>query len=258
MLKQYNSNNTSRNQTKSVAVGQISLERLTFSSVFAMIQDARSRGILLPIGFCNAHTALLAFSDPDYRNYLSQMLMLNDGVGIDIAAKFLAGVRFPENLNGTDFVPEYLSSESKPLRIFLLGARPEVTAKAAQRFSTQFPRHTVVGYQHGYFSQKEIPNIIEKINQLETDLLLVAMGNPRQEQFIVANAHSLNCSLAMGVGALFDFMAQRVPRAPFLVRKMKLEWLFRLACEPRRLVGRYFLGIPLFLFAVSRYRLRPQ
>ncbi|MDJ0930998.1 WecB/TagA/CpsF family glycosyltransferase [Breoghania sp.] len=100
----------------------------------------------------------------------------------------------------------------------------------------------------------DVEEVIETINAAQADLLLVAMGNPLQEHFIMANWERLNPTVCIGVGALFGFMPGAVVRALGFVRTLGLEWLFRFLQEPRRLARRYCIGIPRFLLAALRLR----
>src|SRR5581483_3965594 len=156
----------------------------------------------------------------------------------------------PANLNGTDFVPTYLQRTKHRFRIFLLGAKPGTAERAAQRLSALYPRHEIVGCQHGYFDTRQVSPIVARIRQTAADLVLVAMGNPKQELFIQENLEATGCRLGMGVGALFDFLAGSVRRATPGIRRWHLEWAYRLAQEPGRLVGRYLVGVPVFLVRV--------
>jgi exopolysaccharide biosynthesis WecB/TagA/CpsF family protein len=108
----------------------------------------------------------------------------------------------------------------------------------------------VVGSRNGFFDQPEIPQICADVSDARPDLLLVAMGNPLQEKFIVEHRERLNACVAIGVGALFDFMSGSVARAPKAFRVLKLEWLYRMLQEPRRLFGRYMIGGPRFLYQI--------
>src|SRR5439155_10617153 len=95
---------------------------------------------------------------------------------------------------------------------------------------------------------------VAAVNAARPDLLLVALSNPLQERWLARHTPALDVKVAMGVGALFDFMSGSVPRAPRLLRTLRLEWLFRLLLEPRRMFRRYVIGIPLFLWRALRYR----
>jgi alpha-1,3-mannosyltransferase len=200
------------------------------------------------IAFANAHMLRLAAKSVDLRQTLRRFLVLNDGIGVDIASHLKFGKRFPDNLNGTDFVPYYLENTRHPLRIFLLGARPEIVRKTADRFATSYPRHSIVGARDGYFSKKsDIEIARDEIKASGASVLLVAMGNPLQEMWIDKNCRDLPVTLQLGVGALFDFTSGRVWRAPNWVRRARCEWIYRLALEPRRLFHRYVVGNLVFL-----------
>jgi alpha-1,3-mannosyltransferase len=176
--------------------------------------------------------------------------VFNDGIGVDIAGRMLFRSSFPANLNGTDFVPNYLRRTKHRYRIFLLGAKPGIAERAAHRLSVVCPRHKVVGCRNGHFDRDQASEIADLIRCSKTDLLLVAMGNPKQELFIQDHLAATGCALGIGVGALFDFLAGDVPRAPLWVQRWRLEWIYRLLQEPRRLAGRYLVGNPLFLMRI--------
>lgn len=208
------------------------------------------------ITWLNAHNANLALEDADFRQALERFLVLPDGVGVDIASKLLHGVPFPANLNGTDFIPALLMAETRPLRVGLIGARPEVVEKATASFRQLAPQHEFRVISDGFFKAADEPRILEILKNFHPHILLVAMGVPRQEMFMAKHLTAEHCTLAFGVGALFDFRAGVVPRAPLLVQRLRLEWLYRLAQEPGRLWRRYIVGNPLFLLRVLRAKLR--
>ena len=239
-----------------VKIGPLDILRLRQADAVALIREAVASGRKLDIGICNAHTILTALDDPHYAATLQAMTLFNDGIGADIASKYLYGSAFPDNLNGTDFVPSLLEHIGRPLRIYLLGAHEVQVSRAKAHLQKAFPQHQVIGYRNGYFVPGEVPIICEMINAAKPDLLLVAMGNPHQERFIVENRNRLDATVVIGVGALFDFMAGAVVRAPKFVQHIGMEWLFRLLQEPRRLAHRYMIGIPRFFYAL--YRLKRQ
>lgn len=208
--------------------------------------ERKSRRI---IAFGNANLLNCARRDKNVREALRQFLVLNDGVGTDIASRVLYGAKFPENLNGTDFVPYLLSQLPRSLRIFLLGAKPGIAERAASMLERRFPRHRVVGTRDG-FGDIDAPELIEAIRSSNADVLLVGLGNPRQELWLARHFAVTDCTLGIAVGALFDFMAGDVSRAPVWVRSARLEWLYRFCLEPRRLASRYLLGNPRFLSSV--------
>lgn len=203
----------------------------------------------LRIAIANAHTINLARHHPHYRTLLENFLVLNDGVGVNLASRWKYRQAFSENLNGTDFVPRLLAESRRSLRVFLVGARPDVVRAAQQRLAERFPQHRWIGHQHGYYAPRDEERTLDSIRATQPDLLLVAMGNPLQEEWIARCADRTGAVVCLGVGALFDFIAERVPRAPLWVRRMGCEWVFRLIQEPGRMWRRYLIGNVTFLWA---------
>ncbi len=173
-------------------------------------------------------------------------LIVNDGIGIDIATWLIHGKRFRENLNGTDFTPLFLQHLGRDARVFLIGAKPGIAQRAAHYLQQEL--HTnVVGYRNGYEEAKDSQALIHEINSSGANVVLVAMGNPQQEQWIVQHREQLDARVLIGVGALLDFLAGDKPRAPQIFQRLRLEWFYRLCLEPSRLARRYTLDIALFL-----------
>lgn len=233
-------------------IGPVKISRSRRAEAIQLMASSILTKRPVDVAICNANTILMAMDDADFARALDTMVLFNDGVGTNIASFVMTGRRFPENLNGTDLVPEFLERVGMPLRIYLLGARKETVAAARAHIERTYPTHTVVGARDGYFSLAEEEQICQDISDTRPDLLLVAMGNPLQERFVLRNRHRLNVGATIGVGALFDYMAGRVTRAPKPLRDLGLEWLFRFVREPRRLFRRYAIGIPRFLFAVLK------
>ena len=245
------------NSLPPLKLGGLNVERLTQTQAVARADTALAgEAPPLALAFCNAHTAMLAFDDQAFQRALADMLVLNDGIGVEIAAKILSGTGFPANLNGTDFVPALLAAQAAPQRIYWLGGKPGVAADAARKMEQLCPQHSIAGVHDGYFGTADEPAIVSAIRNSHADILLVAMGNPRQEMFIAAHKDALGCKLMIGVGALFDFLGERVTRAPEWVRDLHAEWLYRLSREPGRLLHRYSIELTGFLLAVVRLRLR--
>jgi exopolysaccharide biosynthesis WecB/TagA/CpsF family protein len=135
--------------------------------------------------------------------------------------------------------------------VFLLGAKPGVAARAARRLAALCPQHRIVGTCHGYFSRDQADAVTDEVRRSRADVLLVAMGNLDQELWLTDHLSRTGCFLGLGVGALFDFLAGAVPRAPAWVRAVHLEWLYRLLREPSRMWRRYLVGMPVFLLRVT-------
>ncbi len=225
------------------------------AGALSLLHRAIDEGRHVRIAFCNAHTANLAWSDAAFRTTLESFLVLPDGVGVDIAAHWLGGAPFAANLNGTDFTPELLRTAPRPLRVALIGGKPGVAGRAAATLARMDSRHAFGPVLHGYADHASVSAWLAELRQRPADVILVAMGNPKQEFWISEHLTASHGALAMGVGALFDFLAGDVRRAPQAMRRLRLEWVWRLALEPGRLFRRYVLGNPLFLLRVSMVKL---
>jgi exopolysaccharide biosynthesis WecB/TagA/CpsF family protein len=220
------------------------------SEMIATLDARMASGERIKLAFLNAHTSNLAGANPEFAAVLRDFTVLNDGIGVDIAARRLHGERFPENLNGTDFTPALLAQIKRPLRLFLFGGRDGVALAAGAKIAEIAPQHTIAGTRHGYFTPPEEPAIVAEIAAARPDILLVALGNPAQELFIARHSDALGGNMQAGVGALLDFLSGRVARAPAFFRKARIEWIWRLGREPGRLWKRYLLGNSQFLWRV--------
>jgi beta-1,4-glucosyltransferase len=173
-------------------------------------------------------------------------LIVNDGIGVDIATWLIHRKKFPENLNGTDFIPHYLQQAHQQARVFLFGAKPGIAQRAAATLKHDYGVN-VVGTSDGYRPATTFDQLVDEMNIANANVILVAMGNPAQEKWILDYHQNLNASVFIGVGALFDFLAGDKPRAPHIIQKLRLEWLYRLCLEPTRLLRRYTVDIAVFL-----------
>ncbi len=199
------------------------------------------------VAFINAHCLNIACNDREYNQILNKCsVVFADGIGAKIGAKIL-GYKVEENVNGTDMFPLLAQ---KPYRIYLFGGAPGVAAKAMEKAKALKAKAEFAGAADGFFQEKSEAEIFTELSDLQVDILLVAMGVPRQEEWISRNLEKLPGCVAIGVGGLLDFVSERIPRAPLWMRKANIEWCFRLYCEPVRLFKRYIIGNPLFIARV--------
>ncbi len=216
-------------------------------SALAQIAKSIASKTHMKIAFLNAHGANVAWGDGEYVQNLSKFEVLADGIGIDMGSLINYGCKFPENLNGTDFIPEILEHLGPGLNVALLGAAPGIAEISAKNMQSEFPKHRFSVIAHGYFSSEEEKHILAELKYSKPDILLVALGNPAQEKWIAKHCTQENCTIAFGVGAYLDFAAGKISRAPNILRKLRIEWIYRLWLEPRRMWKRYMIGNPLFL-----------
>lgn len=207
------------------------------------------------IAFLNAHSANVANRDQEYRNALSECVVLPDGIGVDLASLMRYGRMFPSNLAGTDFIPALIETAAPGMRVGLIGGAPGVAAKAAEALAKFCNRHTYFAISDGYFKADDLDRILSSLAGIRPDILLVGMGVPLQERFITQNLTGEHCTLAIGVGALLNFQTGIERRAPIFWRRLRIEWLYRLLEDPRRLWRRYVIGNPVFLVRAMRYSL---
>jgi N-acetylglucosaminyldiphosphoundecaprenol N-acetyl-beta-D-mannosaminyltransferase len=166
-------------------------------------------------------------------------LVTADGQAVLWASRLL-GDPLPERVAGIDLMQGLLERASTyGYRIFILGARQEVLEKAVRHLRDRYPGLMVVGYRDGYFAPEEEPDVVSDIREATPDILFVAMGSPYKELFLGRNGPDLETPFVMGVGGAIDVIAGLTRRAPRLMQKAGLEWLFRLLQEPRRLFRRY-------------------
>ena len=201
----------------------------------------------------NPEIVWMARSDEALSGALNQAgLVLPDGAGVVLAARILK-TPLKERIPGIDFIASLLSELSGiGGSVFLFGAKPGVAEEAGRKLEDEYPGLVISGVADGYFTDDG--HIIERINASSPDLLLVCLGAPKQELWMTTNINKISARLCAGLGGSLDIFAGNVKRAPAFFRKLGLEWLYRLAREPRR-IGR-MIKLPLFLLAVLLERAR--
>ena len=216
-------------------IGPINVLAVTKHQALKIIDDKIASQQKLLIGYANTNLINFACSDREIRENLESFLMLNDGIGMDIANYLLRGKAFPENLNGTDFTPFYMKESKIAKSVYLLGSTPESVKGASEKFKKMCDIE-IAGYIDGYSCWDLSPDdLVKEINKANPDILLVAFGNPKQELWMKKNRESLNVPVIFGIGALFDFTSGIKKRCPVWMQKAKIEWLHRLISEPTRL-----------------------
>lgn len=191
--------------------------------------------------------------------YSKAFLAVPDGMSLVWAAKFLQ-TPVKGKVSGSNLFEKLCEiGASKPLKIFLLGGRPQAADRAAQVLEHRYPGLDIAGTYcppHGFErDRQELATIDRKILAAAPDILFVGLGSPKQEKWIYANYQHLKVPVSIGVGISFEFVAGMVKRAPRWMQKSGLEWLFRLIVEPRRLWKRYVLGNPAFIWLIFKQRL---
>ena len=200
------------------------------------------------VATANAEMVMVAQEDPELCSILNAAdLVLADGAGVVWASSRL-GPGVPERVAGFDLTQEFLRrAAAEKYRVYWLGAAPGIAELAARRAAQLYPGFVTVGIQDGYFPAED-PTIVEAICEAQPDILLCALGIPKQEKWLAHNLTRLQVPVSIGVGGTFDVMAGKVKRAPLWMQKSGLEWSYRLMRQPSRLVR--MLALPKFVLRV--------
>ena len=240
----------SESRMEPVRIAGVRVDRISFDA--AVEQAARYLRENTPriIVTADASTVVIAQSDPELREIVNNAdLVTPDSIGIIWAAKRL-GAPIAERVPGVDLARRVCAvCAQEGHSVFLLGAEPGVAERAAENLTDRNAGLRIAGIRHGFFDSDE--EVAEEVSASGASLLLVAMGIPRQEKWISRNLHRLNVRLAMGVGGSFDVFAGKVRRAPAWMRRRGLEWVYRVATNPRRITK--VAKLPKFVWLVIEY-----
>lgn len=199
----------------------------------------------------NPIMVMSALEHPSYKEMmLKSDLIVPDGAGIVWAAQ-KGGNPVAERVTGIELLHElFRVGEEHHWKVYLLGTTQEIIEAAAQSLQMQYPQVRIVGCHDGYFTAAEDEEVITSIKELQPDLLFVARGADTQEPWIVKHRAALEVPLIMGVGGSFDVISGKLKRAPEWIQKLRIEWLFRLLQEPKRLPR--MMVLPKFMLKVMR------
>lgn len=208
------------------------------------LEQGRTTGVCFP----DMSTLNLAAERPGFRRLLQgRLLTFNDGAGLAWAARLLKRP-FPANLNGTDLCPRLLQGAPAGTSVYVLGARQEVVTRARDVLAQRHPHLRFVGCHHGYLDRALEEQVVQELRSLRPRIVLVAMGNPLQVEFIDRHLDDpqLGGTMWLAIGGQLDYYGGTLVRAPAWVRKVRLEWLHIVLRQPYK-ARRYFVGIPQFL-----------
>lgn len=233
----------------------VKVHALTMGEAVKQVEDYMdakpANGVL--IATANAEMIMRATHDRKLRDILNEAaLVVPDGAGTVWAARHL-GCTMPERVAGYDLAQSLMRrAPRKKRRIFFFGSAPGIADMAKRKAEQLYPGIQIVGVRNGFFSAADEPAILEQIQQAKPDLLLAALGVPKQEKWLKAHMEELKVPVSIGVGGTFDVMAGVMKRAPLWMQKARLEWLFRGMMQPKR-AGR-LLALPKFVLKVYAYK----
>ncbi len=231
-----------------IGVLGINIDKVTMEQAVQTVEGyIRLRGPHL-VATANAEMVMMSQQDKElYAILRSADLVLADGAGVVWAAGRL-GSGVPERVAGFDLTQELLRrSAKKGYRVFWLGAAPGIAQAAVHSAEQKYPGLITAGIQDGYFDPED-SGIVRIIREAKADILLCALGVPKQEKWLSKNRDLLQVPVMIGVGGSFDIMAGIARRAPVWMQKAGLEWAYRLICQPSRVFR--MLALPRFVAKV--------
>ncbi|MGA9796947.1 MAG: WecB/TagA/CpsF family glycosyltransferase [Rhizomicrobium sp.] len=198
----------------------------------------------------NGHAISMSMTSPTFRRVFEQATLIHaDGQPLVLASKILTRSPIPERSATTDFIHDAAQAAcAAGLKFFLFGGREDVNARCAEELAVKYPGLRIVGRRNGYFNPEDEAAIVDEINASGADVVWVGLGVPKEYDFCVRNKAHLKAGWVVTSGGCFNFVTGDYSRAPAWMQSCGLEWLHRLAREPRRLFWRYAVTNPLALF----------
>jgi N-acetylglucosaminyldiphosphoundecaprenol N-acetyl-beta-D-mannosaminyltransferase len=233
------------------------VDDLTMDETLAAVDALIAEGSVHQHVVVNVAKVVQAHADRSLRAVIAACDIVNvDGQPIVWASRLL-GTPLRERVAGVDLMERLIErAGERGHRLYLLGARPEVVGAVAARIAREHPGTVVAGWRDGYWTPDEEATVVAEIAATRPHILFVAFGSPAKERFLARWKETIGAPFVMGVGGSFDVYAGRVRRAPPWMRRVGLEWLFRITQEPGRMWRRYAGDAPKFAWIVLRARFR--
>ena len=231
-----------------VTVDRKSLATATAEAMMAIDE----RGAPIVFACANPHSLVAAHADPAFRSALVRAsIVVVDGIGVTIMAR-IVGIDVAKRITGTDYFFALMNALERRGggRVFFFGSSQNVLDRIAERMKREFPSLTLCGAlspPFGSWPAEKNAAMVAHINAARPDVLWVGMTAPKQEKWVEENRHRLTVPVIGSIGAVFDFYAGTYSRAPQWMCNMGVEWLYRLAREPRRMWRRNFVSAPKFI-----------
>ncbi|WP_121611006.1 WecB/TagA/CpsF family glycosyltransferase [Mesobacillus foraminis] len=224
----------------------------TFEEMADIIVDRIERKKKTFLVTANPEIVMHTLQSEDYKQaVLRADFVVPDGVGILVGSQIMQEP-ISERVTGFDLTVRLLElSNRNGWSLYLLGGREEVNKTAAENIMAKYPNAVLAGRHHGFFDEKNT-KIQEEIAELKPDIVLVALGFPRQERWIADHIDTFAHGIFIGVGGSIDVLAGTAKRAPEIWQKLNIEWLYRLVKQPSR--WRRMLALPAFVFEVAKYK----
>lgn len=220
---------------------------LAITAIAKFIEERIPRHVIT----LNAEIIYRSLTEPPLKELINDAdLVTPDGAGVVWAANHL-GTPLKERVTGIDILQELARlAPQKNWKLYFYGGGEGIAELAKINLEKRYPGIKIVGARHGYLSPEELKEMFIEIKEKKPDILLIALGAPRQEYWIAENKEHLGVPVSIGVGGSFDVIAGKVKRAPKIMRSLKLEWLYRLMKEPWRY--KRMLALPKFMLKVIK------
>jgi N-acetylglucosaminyldiphosphoundecaprenol N-acetyl-beta-D-mannosaminyltransferase len=229
----------------------VRVTRLTSAEALRRLETFIESGLPHLIVTADSSGVVIASEDEEFRRIVNGADMVTaDSTGILWAAR-RQGTPLPERVSGVDLAEQLCAlAARRGYRVFFYGAAPGVADAAAVNMQARYPGLTIAGTAHGFLTPEEQSALVERVRAARADILLVALGIPRQEKWLATNLNRLGVPVTMGVGGTFDVFSGRVRRAPLWMQRHGLEWFYRLATNPKKLAK--VASLPRFVWMVLR------
>lgn len=231
----------------------ITIDPLTMKETVDAVEQYVLKKHPLHLMGVNADKINQCHEDEKIKKIVNESGIINaDGASVVLASRFL-GSPVPERVAGIDLMQNLLElSNKKGYSVYFFGAKEEILQDMLKIFEERYPALNVVGYRNGYFSPEDEKHIQEDIKEKKPDFVFVGITSPKKEYIIQSFMDNEINAVFMGVGGSFDVLSGHIKRAPLWMQNAHLEWLFRVANEPKRLFKRYFVGNVSFIRKVLR------
>jgi N-acetylglucosaminyldiphosphoundecaprenol N-acetyl-beta-D-mannosaminyltransferase len=214
-----------------IRIANIYVKNLYFSldQVLSKIEEVVKNNSKLQIVTLNTEMVIDSLSDQKFLDILnnSEIVLESNGVCFYVNKRYNLKIN---PINGIDLAEKIISNGYK---VFILGTKQEILENAVNNLVRKYPTCNIVGFYNGYF--KDTNEVIDLINKSKVEVLLVGLGSPKQEFWIYNNRDKLNVNVFMGVGGSIDVWGGYFKRAPYFIKKLKLEWLYRTLQDPKRI-----------------------
>lgn len=191
-----------------------------------------------------------------YDTFKNADLLLPDGIGVVLAARMLYGA-YMERIPGSEFIFDICKiAADGNYSVFIYGATENVNKKAVEELINRYPDLKIVGRANGYVKESEMLDLIDRINASKAEILFLALGSPKQEKWYATHKSRLHhVRVVQGIGGTLDTIAGTVKRAPKVWCELKLEWLYRLIMEPKRIKRQKVLPVFVGIVLITKFKL---